>query len=109
MDLFALATLPAAADEAGGPPSIKFYELRDNLLVMHQSRPIVRTATLRSNGSSSATHGGISWFSSLSGEARRTTRGRLRTASWTPLNSTLKSSRIGQQAPSPSNAHPTAS
>ena len=31
MDLFALATLPAAADEAGGPPSIKFYELRDNL------------------------------------------------------------------------------
>jgi len=33
MDLFALATLPAAADEAGGPPSIKFYELRDNLVV----------------------------------------------------------------------------
>jgi len=32
MDLFALATLPAAADEAGGPPSIKFYEPRDNLL-----------------------------------------------------------------------------
>jgi hypothetical protein len=32
MDLFALATLPAAADEVGGPPSIKFYELRDNLL-----------------------------------------------------------------------------
>ena len=32
MDLFALATLPAAADETGGPPSIKFYELRDNLL-----------------------------------------------------------------------------
>jgi hypothetical protein len=31
MDLFALATLPTAADEAGGPPSIKFYELRDNL------------------------------------------------------------------------------
>ncbi len=31
MDLFALATLPAAADEAGGSPSIKFYELRDNL------------------------------------------------------------------------------
>jgi hypothetical protein len=31
MDLFALATLPAAADEAGGPPPIKFYELRDNL------------------------------------------------------------------------------
>jgi len=31
MDLFALATLPAAADEPGGPPSIKFYELRDNL------------------------------------------------------------------------------
>src|SRR4051794_1934243 len=28
---FALATLPTAADEAGGPPSIKFYELRDNL------------------------------------------------------------------------------
>jgi hypothetical protein len=33
MDLFALATLPTAADEAGGPPSIKFYELRDNLRV----------------------------------------------------------------------------
>ena len=31
MDLFALATLPTAADEAGGPPSIKFYALRDNL------------------------------------------------------------------------------
>jgi len=31
MDLFALATLPAAADEAGGPPPTKFYELRDNL------------------------------------------------------------------------------
>jgi hypothetical protein len=31
MDLFALATLPKAADEAGGPPPTKFYELRDNL------------------------------------------------------------------------------
>ena len=31
MDLFALATLPAAADEAGEPPPTKFYELRDNL------------------------------------------------------------------------------
>ena len=31
MDLFALATLPPAADEAGGPPSIKFYEPRDKL------------------------------------------------------------------------------
>jgi hypothetical protein len=24
-------TLPTGADEAGGPPSFKFYELRDNL------------------------------------------------------------------------------
>jgi len=31
MDLFALATLPAGADEAGGPPPTKIYELRDNL------------------------------------------------------------------------------
>src|SRR3954449_4119258 len=31
MDLFALATLPTAADEPGEPPSINFYELRDNL------------------------------------------------------------------------------
>jgi integrase/recombinase XerD len=36
MDLFALATLPAAADEAGGPPSIKFYELRDNLFLARE-------------------------------------------------------------------------
>ena len=33
MDLFALATLPAGADKAGGPPPTKFYELRDNLTV----------------------------------------------------------------------------
>jgi hypothetical protein len=32
MDLFALATLPTAADEAGGPPPTKFYGLRDNLV-----------------------------------------------------------------------------
>jgi len=38
MDLFALATLPTAADEAGGPPSIKFYELRDNLRASRESR-----------------------------------------------------------------------
>lgn len=31
MVLFALATLAARADEAGGPPPTKFYELRDNL------------------------------------------------------------------------------
>jgi hypothetical protein len=31
VDLFALATLPAGADEAGGPPPTKFYEDRDNL------------------------------------------------------------------------------
>jgi hypothetical protein len=31
MDDFALATLAARADEAGGPPPTKFYELRDNL------------------------------------------------------------------------------
>jgi len=31
VDLFALATLPAAADEAEGPPPTNFYELRDNL------------------------------------------------------------------------------
>src|SRR4051812_18652025 len=36
MDLFALATLPTAADEAGGPPSMKFYELRDNLRLRRQ-------------------------------------------------------------------------
>src|SRR5439155_1738494 len=34
MDLFALATLPAAADEAGGPPSIRFYEPRGQPLAV---------------------------------------------------------------------------
>jgi hypothetical protein len=31
MDLFALATLPAGPDEAGGPPPPKFYRRRDNV------------------------------------------------------------------------------
>jgi hypothetical protein len=31
MDDFALATLPAGADEAGGPPLLKFYGDRDIL------------------------------------------------------------------------------
>jgi transposase InsO family protein len=30
MDLFALATVPAGPDEAGGPPPTKFYRRRDN-------------------------------------------------------------------------------
>jgi hypothetical protein len=32
MDLFALATVPAGPDEAGGPPPTKFYTRRDNVL-----------------------------------------------------------------------------
>jgi DNA invertase Pin-like site-specific DNA recombinase len=31
MDLFALATVPAGPDEAGGPPPTKFYRRRDNV------------------------------------------------------------------------------
>ena len=31
MDLFALATVPAEPDEAGGPPPTKFYRRRDNV------------------------------------------------------------------------------
>jgi hypothetical protein len=33
MDLFALATVPAGPDEAGGPPPTKFYRRRDNVVV----------------------------------------------------------------------------
>jgi hypothetical protein len=36
MDLFALATVPAGPDEAGGPPPTKFYRRRDN--VRHTAR-----------------------------------------------------------------------
>jgi hypothetical protein len=32
MDLFALATVPAGPDEAGGPPPTKFYTRRDNVI-----------------------------------------------------------------------------
>ena len=39
MDDFALATLAARADEAGGPPPTKFYEPRDNLHGVFHDHP----------------------------------------------------------------------
>jgi hypothetical protein len=38
MDLFALATVPAGPDEAGGPPPTKFYRRRDNVGEVVQSQ-----------------------------------------------------------------------
>jgi hypothetical protein len=50
VDLFALATLAARADEAGGPSPTKFHELRDNLVDtagQRQLTPTRRTVRVR--------------------------------------------------------------